>query len=65
MVGSSTRRNAMNDEQPSTIAASSSSFGTDSNEMRIMKVENGSWNIVITRATPTSELDRPALLSRT
>ena len=31
----------------------------DSNEMRIMNIENGSWNIVSTSATPTSEFEQP------
>jgi hypothetical protein len=33
--------------------------------MRIMNVENGSWNIVSTSATPTSEFERPTTLSST
>ena len=64
-AGSSTRHSAENDEQPSTSAASSSSRGTDSNEIRIMNVENGSWNMVSTSATPTSEFCRPIVLSST
>ena len=44
------------------MAASSSSRGIDSNEMRIMNIENGSWNIARTMATPTSELLRPTRL---
>ena len=47
------------------MAASSSSRGTDSNEMRIMNVANGSWNIVSTSATPTSEFCSPTALSST
>ena len=58
-AGSSTRRRAEKLVQPSTRAASSSSRGTDSNEMRIMNIENGSWNIVSTSATPTSEFCSP------
>src|SRR4051794_22396873 len=64
-AGRSTRQSAENEEHPSTRAASSSSRGTDSNEIRIMNVENGSWNIVSTSATPTSEFDSPTLLSST
>ena len=30
-----------------------------------MNVENGSWNMVSTRATPTSEFCSPTLLSST
>lgn len=64
-AGSSTRHNAAQEEHPSTRAASSSSRGMASNEIRIMKVENGSWNIVRTRATPMSEFCRFSSLSRT
>ena len=37
---------------PSTSADSSSSRGTASNEIRIMKVANGSWNRVSTSDDP-------------
>ena len=30
-----------------------------------MNIENGSWNIVSTSATPTSEFDSPTALSST
>ena len=30
-----------------------------------MKIENGSWNIVSTSATPTSEFCRPTCVSST
>jgi hypothetical protein len=61
-AGSSTRHSAEKLLQPSTSAASSISRGIDSNEMRIMNIEKGSWNIVRTSATPTSELFSPIAL---
>ncbi|CPU66094.1 Uncharacterised protein [Mycobacteroides abscessus] len=64
-AGTSTRRSAPKDDHPSTIAASSSSRGTDSNEIRIMNVANGSWNIVRTSARPSSESCRCSVLSST
>ena len=64
-AGSSTRRRTPKVPQPSTIADSSSSRGTASNEIRIMNVANGSWNIVSTSATPTSEFCRPSQPSST
>src|SRR5690242_18670346 len=64
-AGSSTRQSAVQVEQPSTIAASSNSRGIASNEIRIMKVANGNWNIVSTSATPSSEFCSPSWLSRT
>src|SRR5690349_10060842 len=63
--GSSTRRRADHEVQPSTSAASSSSRGIASNEIRIMNVENGNWKMVSTNATPTSELASPIELSST
>lgn len=39
--------------QPSTMAASSSSTGTDSKLLRIRNVANGSWNMTSTNARPT------------
>ena len=45
--------------QPSTMAASSMSLGIASNALRMMKVDIGSWNSVITRPTPSSESFRP------
>ncbi len=56
------RRRTTSSRRP--CAASSSSRGTDSNEMRIMNVENGSWNIVSTRATPISEFCSPSVVEQ-
>ena len=58
-AGSRIRRSAANEPQPSTSAASSSSRGTASNEMRIMNMANGSWYMASTRLRPTSEFWRP------
>src|SRR5688572_18753984 len=51
--------------QPSTCADSSNSRGTASNELRIMKIENGSWNITSTRLSPISESSSPIAPSST
>ena len=58
-AGSRIRRSTANEPQPSTSAASSSSRGTASNEIRIMNVANGSWNMASTRLRPSSEFWRP------
>ena len=64
-AGSMIRRRTSNVPAPSTSADSSSSLGTASNEIRIMKVANGSWNSVSTSATPSSEFCSPRALSST
>ena len=64
-AGRRIRRSAANEPQPSTSAASSSSRGTASNEMRIMNMANGSWYMASTRLRPTSEFWRPSALSST
>src|SRR3954451_6941948 len=64
-AGTSTRHSTVHEVHPSTMAASSSSRGMDSNEIRIMKVENGNWNMVSTSATPTSEFESPTMFSST
>jgi hypothetical protein len=51
--------------QPSTSADSSSSFGIASKELRIMNNENGSWNMMSTSESPTSESSRPSQPSST
>ena len=63
--GRKIRRSRASVPAPSTSADSSSSFGTDSNEIRIMKVANGSWNSVSTRQTPSSEFCSPIACSST
>ena len=55
------RVSAANVPQPSTSAASSSSRGSDSNALRIMNTENGSWNMISTRLRPISEFCSPML----
>ena len=60
-----TRTSAVKLLHPSTRADSSNSFGIASNELRIMKMENGSWNMISTRLSPTSESCRPSQPSRT
>ena len=51
--------------QPSTRADSSSSRGTASKELRIMKIENGSWNMIRTRLRPIRESSSPSQPSST
>jgi hypothetical protein len=63
-IRADTRHIAPKSEQPSTSAASSSSRGTDSKLLRIMKMPNGSWNMTSTRARPISVFCMPSLPSR-
>ena len=51
--------------QPSTMAASSISFGIASKALRMMNVLIGSWNKVITKPTPSKESFRPISLYHT
>ena len=61
---SRTWRSALVGPQPSTSAASSSSTGSASKELRIMNSPNGNWNMASIRPSPSSEFCSPIQPSR-